>query len=226
MIFRQPERFMMYEGRWKYRNSFGLIAAVAVLLVALFAAIPFLVLILDAKARDFFFNKERTDFIISCFAILGYEAFFGLMAYVLYRRSIKNWLKSLIRPDFIEVGRQGLYQKYQDEETYAAWPDILHIECKPVYINRHDKVNDLIVVLKDGKILYFPLSGLARPLESLSWMLMLFIVPFAAVFGFKTFAVSIILLFFFVLFANNRRNRSITEQILLAAHYYQRYARN
>lgn len=213
----------MHEGRWKYRASFGLIAFIAALLVTVFAAIPLLVLVLDTEARAFFFNKPPKDLLISCLAILLYEAFFGLMAYVLYRESIKNWLKSFIRPDCIEINSQGFYQKYQDEEMYVLWSDMLHIQCKPVYINRFDQVNDLIIVLKDGKTLYAPLSELGRPFESISWALLFFVGPFAGAFGIKVLAVSIVLFFIIMQHINNSYNRYISEQIISAAQYHQQH---
>lgn len=209
--------------QWKYRHTNGIIAFIAVLILAGLASLLFLPLFFDGEARAFFLGKlSRGDF-SGLLLLLFVTAVFALMGWVLCRGNLKNWFRSFTDRDYTAIDRYGLTHKYQGAEIWTAWEDIKEVQELKFYRYRqltHDY--DALIVLHEGGHIPLPISQLSRPLESLALASLIFIVPFAGAFGFKTVAVGILLAYPAARWYYTRKNRQIIRIISETAYAYRR----
>ncbi|SSY70156.1 hypothetical protein [Alysiella crassa] len=199
--------------KWIYREDSGFVMFICFLVVLMFLSIPFLVFILHEQTRYDFFNKSLKEIAYTLLFLGTYFALFLAFANAIYQNNVRNWIKSFIRPDYLEISEEGLHYQYQDEEVWIEWQQISGVKPKD-----YDK---LIFLLDNGDKQIIYMSGFAKPFDQVKYFILCFIMPVAGVInpwlGLLSFLIAVII-------SSNYDDNDVSNRIKHEINHYRRQA--
>lgn len=212
--------------KWVYREESKFIMLLPFLVLFLIGSAPliaFVVCVYTGEIKlsiSFLLNLSSTQK-MGALAVLAFSAVFWLLAYGVYRLSLRKWLKSLFNknPDFFIIDETGFYHHLNQQDIFIQWHEIEAIYFTKYSIRKTRGLQKLHLKCHSGHEEEINLPDFG------SWLGHIFL-PFLFLFG--TVAIFNKLLIalwaacmFFLMILNASYHKERKQKIIQIIHFYQ-----